>query len=60
MARDTGFSRADAENDFLRMRRRQVLSRLAAWLRREPDDVGSVSRGRSAGASRYRRSRFTA
>ncbi|SDJ48188.1 ParB-like nuclease domain-containing protein [Actinokineospora alba] len=39
MARDTGFTRADAENDFLRMRRRQVLSRLAAWLRREPDDV---------------------
>jgi hypothetical protein len=37
--RDTGFPRADAENDFLRARRRQVLSRLAAWLRREPDDV---------------------
>jgi hypothetical protein len=36
---DTGFPRADAENDFLRARRRQVLSRLAAWLRREPDDV---------------------
>ncbi|MEV4318610.1 chromosome partitioning protein ParB [Actinocrispum sp. NPDC049592] len=36
---DTGFPRADAENDFLRVRRRQVLSRLAAWLRREPDDV---------------------
>lgn len=39
MARDTGFPRADAENDFLRARRGQVLSRLAAWLRREPDDV---------------------
>ncbi|SHG35638.1 ParB N-terminal domain-containing protein [Streptoalloteichus hindustanus] len=39
MPRDTGFPRADAENDFLRARRRQVLSRLAAWLRREPDDV---------------------
>ncbi|WP_156753824.1 chromosome partitioning protein ParB [Actinokineospora pegani] len=39
MARDTGFPAADAENDFLRMRRRQVLSRLGAWLRREPDDV---------------------
>ncbi|HVK24643.1 MAG TPA: chromosome partitioning protein ParB [Actinokineospora sp.] len=39
MARDTGFPHADAENDFLRMRRRQVLSRLGAWLRREPDDV---------------------
>ncbi|WP_216214258.1 chromosome partitioning protein ParB [Amycolatopsis aidingensis] len=37
--KDTGFPRADAEHDFLRARRRQVLSRLAAWLRREPDDV---------------------
>ncbi|GAA3459669.1 chromosome partitioning protein ParB [Saccharothrix longispora] len=39
MRGDTGFPRADAENDFQRARRRQVLSRLAAWLRREPDDV---------------------
>lgn len=39
MPRDTGFPIADAENDFLRVRRRQVLSRLAAWLRRAPDDV---------------------
>jgi hypothetical protein len=39
MRRDTGFPVADAENDFLRARRRQVMSRLAAWLRREPDDV---------------------
>jgi hypothetical protein len=39
MKRDTGFPVADAENDFLRARRRQVLSRLAAWLRRAPDDV---------------------
>lgn len=39
MRRDTGFPQADAENDFLRARRRQVLSRLAAWLRREPDNV---------------------
>ncbi|GLZ43578.1 chromosome partitioning protein ParB [Actinokineospora sp. NBRC 105648] len=39
MPRDTGFPVADAENDFLRVRRRQVLSRLGAWLRREPDDV---------------------
>ncbi|MBK1788925.1 ParB N-terminal domain-containing protein [Prauserella cavernicola] len=38
-ARETGFPRADAEHDFLRARRRQVLSRLATWLRREPDDV---------------------
>ena len=39
MARDTGFPIADAENDFLRMRRQQVLSRLGAWLRHAPDDV---------------------
>ncbi|MBP2476501.1 hypothetical protein JOF53_005373 [Crossiella equi] len=39
MRGDTGFPRADAENDFQRARRRQVVSRLAAWLRREPDDV---------------------
>jgi hypothetical protein len=39
MNRDTGFPVADAENDFLRARRRQVLARLAAWLRRAPDDV---------------------
>jgi hypothetical protein len=39
MPRDTGFPRADVENDFLRVRRRQVLSRLAHWLTREPDDV---------------------
>jgi hypothetical protein len=37
--RDTGFPRADVENDFLRVRRRQVLARLAHWLTREPDDV---------------------
>ncbi|WP_214364349.1 ParB N-terminal domain-containing protein [Pseudonocardia sp. H11422] len=39
---DTGFAQADAENDFLRIRRRQVLSRLVAWLRREPDDVSEI------------------
>ncbi len=39
MNRDTGFPIADAENDFLRARRRQFLSRLSAWLRRAPDDV---------------------
>ncbi|GGM42616.1 chromosome partitioning protein ParB [Longimycelium tulufanense] len=39
MRGDTGFPWADAESDFLRARRRQVLSRLAAWLRRVPDDV---------------------
>jgi hypothetical protein len=37
--RDTGFPKADAENDFQRARRRQVMSRLSTWLRREPDDV---------------------
>jgi hypothetical protein len=40
--RDTGLSSADAENDFLRARRAQVLARIAAWLRREPDDVSMV------------------
>jgi hypothetical protein len=39
MNRDTGFPIADAENDFLRARRQQVMSRLAAWMRRAPDDV---------------------
>jgi hypothetical protein len=39
---DTGFPQTDAEHDFLRARRRQVLSRLAAWLRREPDDVSEI------------------
>ncbi len=32
---DTGFPRADAENDFLRARRRQVLAALAHRLRRQ-------------------------
>ena len=42
MPADTGFPRADVENDFLRARRRQVLSRLAQWLSREPDDVNVI------------------
>ena len=42
MPADTGFPRADVENDFLRARRRQSLSRLAHWLRREPDDVNVI------------------
>jgi hypothetical protein len=33
---DTGFPRADAENDFLRARRRQVLATLAHRLRHSP------------------------
>jgi hypothetical protein len=40
--RDTGFPRADVENDFLRARRAQVLARLAHRLRREPDDVNII------------------
>ena len=39
---DTGFPRADVENDFLRARRRQSLARLAQWLRRGPDDVNLI------------------
>jgi hypothetical protein len=39
---DTGFPRSDVENDFLRARRRQVLARLAARLRRGPDDVSLI------------------
>ena len=42
MARETGFPRADVENDFLRARRRQVLARLAHRLRGEPDDVNFI------------------
>jgi hypothetical protein len=39
---DTGFPRADVENDFLRARRRQTLARLAQRLRRGPDDVNLI------------------
>jgi hypothetical protein len=42
MPADTGFPRADVENDFLRARRRQVLARLAQRLRRAPDDVNVI------------------
>jgi hypothetical protein len=42
VARDTGFPRADVENDFLRARRRQTLARLARWLSRGPDDVNLI------------------
>jgi hypothetical protein len=42
MFTDTGFPRADVENDFLRARRRQVLTRLAHRLRREPKDVDLI------------------
>jgi hypothetical protein len=37
--RDSGFPQADAESDFVRQRRRRALSRIAARLRSEPDDV---------------------
>jgi hypothetical protein len=39
---DTGFAVADAEHDFVRARRRQMLSRLATWLRNRPDDVDAM------------------
>jgi hypothetical protein len=42
MPADTGFPRADVENDFLRARRRQALARLAQRLRRAPDDVNVI------------------
>ena len=42
MPADTGFPRADVENDFQRARRRQVLARLAQRLRLEPDDVNLI------------------
>lgn len=42
MAPDTGFSAQDAQTDFSRARRRRALSRLAARLRREPDDVNVI------------------
>jgi hypothetical protein len=42
MSPDTGFPLADAQNDFLRARRRQALSSLAGRLRRTPDDVGLI------------------
>ena len=42
MKRDTGFAAQDAQSDFSRARRRQVLARLSARLRREPDDVGLI------------------
>jgi hypothetical protein len=42
MSPDTGFPLADAQNDFLRARRRQALAHLAGRLRRTPDDVGLI------------------
>lgn len=42
MPAETGFPRADVENDFLRARRRQVLARMVQRLRRAPDDVNVI------------------
>src|SRR5260370_26015800 len=42
MPAETGFPRADVEDDFQRLRRRQILARLAQRLRREPDDVSLI------------------
>jgi len=39
---DTGFPNQDAQSDFSRTRRRRALERLAARLRREPDDVDLI------------------
>ena len=39
MVRDTGSPRVDAEYDFLRVRRHQTLSKLAAWMRSDSDAV---------------------
>jgi len=40
--RATGFSAADAQDDFLRARRRAALRRLSSRLRREPGDVDLI------------------
>ena len=42
MPRDTGSPRADAEYDFLRVRRHQTLSKLAHWMRQDAQDVGET------------------
>jgi len=39
---DTGFPTQDAQTDFSRARRRQLLARLARRLRREPNDVNLI------------------
>jgi hypothetical protein len=40
--RSTGLAGADAQDDFLRARRRLAVSRLRRWLRREPGDVDHI------------------
>ena len=39
---DTGFPRADVENDFLRARRRQAAGRLANWIRHRPESASRL------------------
>jgi hypothetical protein len=39
---DTGFPRADVENDFLRARHRQAVARLANWIRHRPESAGRL------------------
>jgi hypothetical protein len=39
---ETGFPRADVENDFMRARHRQVAARLAGRLRRRPDSASRL------------------
>jgi hypothetical protein len=41
-AKDTGFPTSDAQDDFLRARRRHMLARLSAILRLEPGDVDMI------------------
>ena len=40
--RSTGMASVDAQHDFLRARRQATLARVAARLRREPDDVRAI------------------
>ena len=39
MVKDSGSPRVDAEYDFMRVRRHQTLSKLATWMRSDPDTV---------------------
>ena len=39
---DTGLMWVDVEDDFNRARRRQMIARLAGWLRGQPRDVGRI------------------
>lgn len=48
--RDTGFPRADAEADFLKVRRRQVLAQMASRLRGQHSGAGSLSFDEVVGA----------